>query len=479
MTTKTSKPPRAGAVVIGAGPGGYACAIRLAQLGVDTVVVEAGELGGVCLNVGCIPSKALITASKRYAELASHLPMMGITFDDPAAANVDLPKMQSWKRGVVKKLTRGVGQLLEGNGVSVVRGRARLADRRTVVVSGPDGETTLTSDAIVLATGSRPIEIPGFGFDGDRVLDSTGALALEELPKRLVVIGGGYIGLELGGVFARLGTELTVVEMADQLLPGFDADIVRLVERKLRRHGAKILCGAKAAGYRPSPDGGVVIEVESASGERLEVEADRVLVTVGRRPNTEELGLEAAGVSLDARGFVQVDAGLSTSVAGIYAIGDVVGGMMLAHKASAEAEICAEAIAGKDARFEPRAIPAVVFTDPEIATVGLSEREAKEAGHTVRVGKYPFAGLGRALAIGETDGFVRVIVDAGSTEILGCQIVGPEASDLIAEATLAIEMGAFADDVGLTIHAHPTLSEAFMEAAKGAIGQAIHLINRG
>jgi dihydrolipoamide dehydrogenase len=460
------------AVVIGAGPGGYVCAIRLGQLGKKTAVIDAGELGGVCLNVGCIPSKAIITASKRYAEL-DRLATMGVSVK---GADVDMGAMQRWKAGVVKKLTGGVAMLLKGNGVDVIKGRARLTGPKTLVVDGPE-PMTIEASAIVIATGSTPIAIPGFAFDGQTVLDSTGALALETLPKHLVVIGGGYIGLELGGAFGRLGSRVTVVEAMTQLLPGFEADIVRLVERKLKAHGAKILLEHKAKSWKKT-DTGAVCTVLDKAGAPVEIECDAILVTVGRRPTSSGLGLDAAGVAVDARGFITVDEKRRTNVPGIYAIGDVVGNPMLAHKASAEGEVVAEVIAGHDVVFDPRAIPAIVFTDPEIGAVGLSESEAIAKGHAVKTGKYPFAGLGRAMTTGETDGFVRVIIDEKTTEILGVQIVGPEASDLIAEAGLAIEMGAVALDVGLTIHGHPTLAEAFMEAAKAAIGQSVHQLNR-
>ena len=464
---------KAGAVVIGAGPGGYVCGIRLGQLGIDTVVVEAGELGGVCLNVGCIPSKALITASKRYEQTASSS-VMGISVE---GATVDMGVMQDWKSGIVKKLTGGVGSLLKGNGVKVVKGRATLTHNNRVVVQGADGEeTVITAGAIVLATGSRPIEIPGFTFDNENVLDSTGGLALSELPERLVVIGGGYIGLELGGTYARLGSKVTVLEMMDQLLPGFAKDLVRPVERKLVKAGADIKLKHKALGWEKK-NGALVVHVEDDKGIKAEVPCDKILVTVGRRPNSEDLGLEALGVTIE-RGFVKVNQRLETSVAGIYAIGDLVGNPMLAHKASAEGEVCAEVIAGHNAVFDKKAIPAIVFTSPEVSSVGLSEKDAQAAGHKTITGKYPFSGLGRAMTTGETEGFCRVILDADTKELLGCEIVGPSASDLIAESALAIEMGAFADDIGLTVHAHPTLAEAMMEASKAATGEAIHLINR-
>lgn len=471
---KTGAEIKTGAVVIGAGPGGYVCAIRLTQLGIPTVIVEGEYMGGVCLNVGCIPSKALITASKHYAQTQSGAKDMGIVSEH---VTVDMTQMQEWKSGIVKKLTGGVGQLLKGNGATIVRGWATLSAPGTVTVKGSDGTTTtISAEAIVIATGSRPIEIPGFTFDQETILDSTGGLALSELPEHLVVIGGGYIGLELGGTFARMGSKLTVVEMMDQLLPGFDKDVVRPVERKLKKAGAEILVQHAAKGWTPREGGGALVSVEDPNGQRKEIACDKVLVTVGRRPNSADLGLEALGVKME-RGYIVVDDQLKTSVPGVYAIGDVVGGMMLAHKAMMEAEVVAEVIAGKNAAFD-QVVPAVVFTSPEISSVGLSQKQAEDAGHTVLVGKYPFAGLGRAMTTGETDGFVRVVVDAESKAILGCQIVGPNASDLIAEPTLAMEMGALVDDVGLTIHSHPTLAEAFVEAAKAAVGEAIHLVNR-
>ena len=460
------------AVVIGGGPGGYVCGIRLGQLGVDTIVVEAGELGGVCLNVGCIPSKALITASKHAAK-AGKLAAMGITVGD---VQVDVGRMQDWKNGVVTKLTTGVAQLLKGNKVRVMRGRARVVAPGRVEVDGPDGVQTIEAREIVVATGSVPIAVPGFAFDGEHVVDSTGGLAFTEAPRRLVVIGGGYIGLELGSTWARLGTEVTIVEMMDQLLAGFEADLVRPVERALKKQGVRVLTGARAKAWRADGDA-LVCEVER-NGKVEALVCDRILVTVGRRPLSAGLGLEALGVAIDGRGFIQVDAQRRTSVPGIWAIGDVAGNPMLAHKASKEGEVAAEAIAGRRVAYEPRCIPAIVFTDPEIATVGLSAAEAKEAGREVTVGRYPFAALGRALTTGETEGFVRVVMDAGSEELLGVQIVGPGASDLVAEAALAIEMGALAEDVGLTVHAHPSLPEAVMEAAKAARGEAIHALNR-
>jgi dihydrolipoamide dehydrogenase len=468
-----SEAKRADAVVIGGGPGGYVCAIRLAQLGRNALVVEKEAVGGVCLNVGCIPSKALINASKTADKVRS-ADKMGVGV---SGLRVDLEKMQDWKEGIVSRLTSGVGQLLKGNGVKVLPGTARLRDRTTVEVDGPEGKVAVETDHIVLATGSRPIQIPGFPFDEETVLSSTGALALRKVPPRLLVIGGGYIGLELGTVYSRLGSEVTVVEMMDQLLPGTDPDLVKVVHRGLKKRKVKVHLESRAVGMEQG-GAGIVVQVEGAKGAHS-VECDKVLVSVGRRPNTENLGLEAAGVQVDEHGLIPTDQRCRTNVEGIYAIGDICHGLPLAHKASKEGEVAAEAIAGRPgAAMDVRAMPAVVFTEPEIATVGLSETEAREAGHEVRVGSFPFAASGRAMTTQETDGLVKVVADAGTDEVLGVQMVGPGVSDLIAEAALAVEMGASAADIGLTVHAHPTLAEALMEAAKAVHGEAVHILNK-
>lgn len=464
------------AVVIGSGPGGYVCGIRLGQLGVKTVVVEKESPGGVCLNVGCIPSKALIFAAKTYEKL-SHSDDMGISVS--SAPVVDMTKMQSWKEGIVGKLTGGVKHLLKANGAELAMGTARLgsagADGYRVSVTGSDGTRDYVTKNVVVATGSRPIVIPGFDIDQKRVIDSTGALALDHVPKRMVVIGGGYIGLELGTVYAKLGTKVTVVEMLDTVLAGMDKDCVQVVARKLRKKGIEVLTGAKAKGWEEKGDR-AVMTVETKDGE-VAIDTDVILLSVGRRPNSENLGLEDLGVRTE-KGFIKVDSQLRTNVPGIYAIGDVVGGMMLAHKASKEAEVVAEIIAGHKAAMDVRTIPAVVFTDPEIASTGMTEPEAKDAGFDTVVGKFPFAALGRALSVNDTDGFCKVIADAKTHEILGLHIVGNGASDLISEGALAIEMGAVLHDVSLTIHPHPTLSESVMEAAAAALKEAIHIVNR-
>ena len=393
-----------------------------------------------------------------------------------------MKKLQSWKGGVVTKLTSGVRTLLKGNGVEILDGTATLGtsgpDGHRITVKTKAGEQTIIAKNIVLATGSRPIEIPGFKTDQQRIIDSTGALALDQLPARMVVIGGGYIGLELGMVYAKLGSKVTVVEAMPRLLGTMDKDCVAVVERKLKKMGVEVMLDTKAKSWDDKGDR-AVLTVELKDGKTATIDTDKILMSIGRRPNSENLGLEAAGVTVDKRGYVLADDHLRTNVPGIYAIGDLIGGMMLAHKATKEGEVVAEVIAGHKAAFDVRTIPAVVFTDPEIATAGLTEDEAKEKGHAkLKIGKFPFAALGRALSVNDTDGFVKVIGDAGTGELLGVHIVGNGAGDLIAEATLAIEMGAVVDDLRLTIHAHPTLSEGLMEAAAVALGEAIHVINR-
>jgi dihydrolipoamide dehydrogenase len=466
---------RVDAVVIGAGPGGYVAGIRLGQLKKKALVVEKDKPGGICLNVGCIPSKALINASKLFDKLR-HGDEIGIFADN---LRVDMARMQQWKEEVVGKLTGGVRSLLKANGCDYRTGNARLTSRNTVEIEGAGADAgkklTVEASAIVVATGSRPIEIPGFAFDGNRVVDSTGALAFREVPGRLVVIGGGYIGLEIGTLYAKLGSKVAVVEALPTILPGNDADLVQVVARRLKKMGVETLTGAKAKSWAERGDRATVT-VETQGGD-VQLDADKVLVAVGRRPNSEGLGLEALGVKIE-KGFITVDRRQQTNVPGIYAIGDVAGQPMLAHKASKEAEVVAEVIAGHRAEMDARAIPAVIFTDPEVASVGISVEEAEKRGRKVKLGKFPFAALGRAIANHDTDGFVKILVDAESSEVLGLHVVGNGAGDVIAEAALAIEMGALAADIGLTVHAHPTLPEAIMEAAKASQGEAIHMQNR-
>jgi dihydrolipoamide dehydrogenase len=463
------------AIVIGGGPGGYGCAIRLGQLKQKVACVEKEEVGGVCLNWGCVPSKALISASHTY-EKAKDGASMGILADN---VRVDVNKMQDWKGGIVKKLTGGVRGLLKGNGAELVMGTARVTGPKTVEVTKLEGgtETLEATKGIVIATGSSTIELPAFKFDGKQIIGAREAVSLREVPKRMLVIGGGVIGLELGCVYQKLGSEITVVEMTPTLLPGTDPECTAVVEKRFVKHGGKVMKSAKAAGYERGKDGSLQVRVELEGGKFETVVCDTVLVAVGMRPNGAGIGLEQIGVKVE-RGFVPTDASGRTSVPGIYAIGDVSGMPMLAHKATKEGEVIAEIIAGHKAAKDWVAIPAAIFTDPEIAVAGLSEEQAKAKGIDVRVGKFPLSALGRAMAINETDGFFKIVSDKNTHEVLGVHIVGAEASDLISEGALALEMHAFLEDIGLTIHPHPTLGEGFMEAAMNGLGHAIHIMNR-
>jgi dihydrolipoamide dehydrogenase len=460
------------AAVVGAGPGGYPCAIRLGQLGVDTVCIDREYWGGVCLNVGCIPSKALITAGKRFEEVG-HLATMGIQVQGAGAPSVDMKTLQAWKQTVVDKLTGGVRVLLKANKVPMLEGQATFVDAHTIDVATAKGVVRVEAENVVIATGSRPVEIPGFSFQDPRILDSTKALALPEIPKRLVVIGGGYIGLELGMMLSKFGAKVTVVEMLDSVLAGFDPEVVRVINRQMKKQGIEVLLKTKALGWEEGDDG-AVLRVETPEGPK-QIATDKILVTVGRRPNSE--GLEKTGVKID-KGFVVIDKQQKTNVPGVYAIGDVAGGALLAHKATHEGEIAAEVIAGHAAFNDARTVPAVVFTDPEIATAGLMEHEAKAQGYEVKVGKVPYVAIGRSITTMETDGFYKVILDAKDDQVLGITICGAHASDLISEAALAVEMCAQGMDLSLTIHPHPTFGEGVMEAAKAALGQAIHVANR-
>ncbi|MFZ1864286.1 MAG: dihydrolipoyl dehydrogenase [Polyangiales bacterium] len=462
------------AIVIGGGPGGYVAAIRLGQLGVKTLCIEKEAMGGVCLNWGCIPSKALIAAAN-LAHKVRHAEHMGITVKD---LEVDVAKMQEWKEGIVKKLTSGVSSLVKGNKGDIVMGTAKITGPNTVEVVDGEGkkETYEASKGIIVATGAQMIQIPGFERDGEVVITAREAVSLKSAPPSMVIIGGGYIGLELGMVYQKLGTKITIVELMDRILPGTDPDLVRVVQKHLEKDGAELHVKSKATKLEKS-GGKAKITIESDGKEQV-IEADKVLVAVGFKPNSKDLGLKDVGVKLDDRGHVVVDEQMRTNVPSIFAIGDVSGMPYLAHKAMKEGEVAAEVIAGHKSAQDARGMPAVVFTDPEIATVGLTETQAKSEGKKVKIGKYPFSALGRAMAVSETDGFIKVIIDAEDNQLLGVAIVGPEASDLISESTLALEMSAFAEDVALTIHPHPTLGEGVMEAFKSALGEAIHIMNR-
>ncbi|WP_456275655.1 dihydrolipoyl dehydrogenase [Bacillus sp. AK128] len=456
-------------LVIGAGPGGYVAAIRAAQLGQKVSIVDRGVLGGVCLNVGCIPSKALIAAAHRY-ETALHSEEMGIKAEN---VSVDFSKVQEWKAGIVKKLTGGVEGLLKGNKIQILSGEAYFVDQNTVRIMDDNSAQTYKFNNCIIATGSRPIEIPTFKFS-KRVIDSTGALSLNEIPKKMVVIGGGYIGTELGTAYANFGTEVVIVEGADELLNGFEKQMSAVVKRRLKKKGVEIFTKAMAKGVEET-ENGVKVTFE-VNGEAQTVEADYCLVTVGRKPNTDELGLEQVGIEKTDRGIIKIDKQCRTSVNNIYAIGDIVDGPPLAHKASYEGKIAAEAISGHPAEIDYLAIPAVVFTDPEMATVGYQEHEAKAEGIEVNASKFPFGANGRALALDSADGFLKLVTRKDDGLVIGAQIVGTNASDMIAELGLAIEAGMTAEDIAMTIHAHPTLGEISMEAAEVAIGSPIHIV---
>jgi len=461
-------------VVIGAGPGGYVAAIKAAQLGLKTAIIEREYLGGVCLNVGCIPSKAMITAGHFYHRAQHDAAEMG--FDIPKIA-FDMKKLRDWKQSVCGRMSSGVGQLLKGNQVTTIMGTADWVNSHEIKVTSQAGIEQIRARYFIIATGSRPIEIPGFPFDEDTVMSSTGALDLATLPKKLVVIGGGYIGLEIAGYLANLGTQVTVLEASNQFLSGVvDPECAQVVTKKLTKKGVELITQSKAKGFKKV---GKYARVQyEAGGETKEIEADKILVTVGRRPNSDQMNFKAAGVIVNEKGFIQVDAQRRTSQKHIFAIGDIAGQPMLAHKASYEGVLVAEVIQGVNRAYDAKTVPSVVFTDPEIAGAGLLESEAKAKGYEVIVGKFPFGANGRAVSMMETDGFVKMVADKRSHVLLGVQIVGPEASNLISEAALAIEMGARLEDLALTIHPHPTLGETMMEAAEATLGHAIHIIQK-
>ncbi|WP_181348974.1 dihydrolipoyl dehydrogenase [Thalassobacillus sp. CUG 92003] len=455
-------------LVVGAGPGGYVAAIRAAQTGQNVTIVDKGNLGGVCLNVGCVPSKALIQAGHRF-EHAKGAEDMGITSEN---TTVDFSKVQKWKGSVVEKLTGGVEGLLKGNSVDIVKGEVYFVDKNTVRIMDDKNSQTYTFNNCIIATGSRPIELPNFKYS-DRVIDSTGALALEEVPKKMVVIGGGYIGTELGQAYANFDTEVTILEGTKDILGSFEKQMTTLVKRRLKKHGVEVITNAMAQGVEETKDG-VTVTYE-VKGEEKTIEADYVLVTVGRRANTDEIGLEELGVEMDDKGVIQVDEQCKTNVDSLYAIGDIIPGPPLAHKASYEGKVAAEVIAGEKSVIDYLGIPEVVFSDPELASVGYSEQGAKDAGYEVNASKFPFGANGRALSLNDSDGFMKLITRKDDGLVIGAQIAGPNASDMIAELGLAIETGMTAEDLALTIHAHPTLGEITMEAAEVAMGTPIHI----
>ncbi|WP_237478782.1 dihydrolipoyl dehydrogenase [Lichenibacterium dinghuense] len=453
-------------LVLGGGPGGYVAAIRAGHHGLGTVLVEDTKVGGTCLNVGCIPSKALIHAADEYALAVARAAgsPFGLSTGAPA---LDFARTVAWKDGLVARLNSGVASLLKKNGVKILRGRGTLLDGKTCRVDTDVGADTVRAEHVVIATGSRAAELPGLPFGG-AVISSTEALSLPEVPRRLAVVGAGYIGAELGLAFAKMGAAVTIVEAADRILPSYDADLVRPVRRGLDAHGVAVMLDARAAGL----DGGALL-VDAPDGRRR-VPADRVLVAVGRRPKTAGWGLER--LDLDMEGpFIRVDERCATSMRGVWAVGDVTGEPMLAHRAMAQGETVADVIAGRRRAFDRRVIPSVVFTDPEVVSAGLSPAEAAAAGHEVKVGLFPFAANGRAMTLEGEDGFVRIAARADNHVVLGIQAVGRGVAEMAAAFGLAIEMGARLEDVAGTVHAHPTLGEAFQEASLRALGEALHI----
>ncbi|WP_439357218.1 dihydrolipoyl dehydrogenase [Bradyrhizobium sp. DASA03007] len=457
-------------LVIGAGPGGYTCAIRAGQLGIDTVVVESEKPGGTCLNIGCIPSKALIHAADTYetvARAAGGKAQLGISALKPS---LDFTKTIAWKDDIVRRLNGGVSGLLKRAGVRYVAGHASFHDGKTVEVHTTNGVQLIHAETIVIATGSAPIELPSLPFGG-RVISSTDALALAEVPKRLIVVGGGYIGLELGTAFAKLGADVTVVEATPRILPQYDGELSDPVARRLRALGVTILTSAKAKALVAE---GTALLIETADGGQTTVEADKILVTVGRKPATSGFGLELLDLDMDGP-YIRIDDRCRTSMRGVFAIGDVTGEPMLAHRAMAQGEMVAEIVAGHRRAWDRVAIPAICFTDPEIVTVGLSPSEARDKGLEVKSDLFPFKASGRALTLDRDDGFIRTVARADNHVLLGIQGVGPGLAELSAAFSLALEMGARLEDIALTIHAHPTLSEGFHEAALRSLGHAIHV----
>jgi dihydrolipoamide dehydrogenase len=456
-------------IVIGSGPGGYVCAIRAAQLGLKTACVEKrGTLGGTCLNVGCIPSKALLQSSENFDEVAMHFAEHGILVE---SVKLDLARMQARKAEVVTANTKGVEFLFRKNKVTWLKGAGRITAAGTVNVAGVDYATK----SIVIATGSDSTPLKGVEVDERRIVTSTGALELDRVPGHLVVIGGGVIGLELGSVWRRLGAEVTVVEFLDRIVPGLDAEVGKQFERVLTKQGLNFRLGSKVTGARET-NTGVVLTVEPAQGGGAEeLTADIVLLAIGRRPYTADLGLDDIGVALDPRGRVVVDHHWATNVPGIYAIGDVIAGPMLAHKAEDEGVAVAEQLAGQHGHVNYGVIPSVIYTWPEVASIGQTEEDLKTAGIAYKIGKFPFTANGRARAMGATDGFVKVLSDKHSDKLLGAHILGPDAGTLIAELATAMEFGASAEDVARICHAHPTLSEAVKEAALAVDGRALHI----
>jgi len=467
-------PTQTDVLILGAGPGGYVAAIRAGQHGLDTVLVEKDAYGGACLNRGCVPSKALITATDKAYD-AKHAEVMGIHADP----EVDLNSMITWKDEVVSRLTDGVETLCQANGVDLIAGHAEFAgphEARIHTEGGGQETDSIEFKHAIIATGSRPMEVPGFETDGERIFDSTQILSLTSVPHSLLVVGAGYIGMELSTVFAKLGTKVTVVEMLDSILPNYEDDVSQVVKNRAEELGITFHLGERVQEWSEH-DEQLRVMTTNEQGDSMTLDASKVLIAVGREPVTDTMNLEATDVDTDEQGFIQIDDRARTEVESVFAVGDVAGEPMLAHKASREGEVAAGVIAGESTALDHRAVPAVIFTDPEVATVGMTMAEAEKAGFTPGIGQMPMQASGRALTLEEPDGFVRVVADTETEFVLGAQVVGAEASEIIAEIALAIEMGARLEDIAATIHAHPTLTEATMEAAMNARNEAIHTIN--
>ncbi|BAH37518.1 MAG TPA: dihydrolipoyl dehydrogenase [Gemmatimonas aurantiaca] len=470
MTSTTSQ--TADVLVLGGGPGGYVAAIRAAQLGFSVTCIEADKtLGGTCVTVGCIPSKALLQSSEHYEWLRLHAAEHGVKVE---GATVDLPAMMARKTDVVAQNTKGIEFLFRKNKITWAKGFGTLKTGNVVEVKDTDGNvTSWQGKHVIIATGSVPVQLPFLPFDEQRVLSNVGALQIPEVPKHLIVIGGGVIGLELGSVWRRLGAKVTVVEFAPTILPGNDDDVIKEADKILRKQGLEIHTGTKVTGADVRADG-VTIHAEK-DGAALSFDGDYVLVSVGRKPSLSGVDAAALGLALGQRGEIAVNDQMRTNLPNVFAIGDVVGGKLLAHKAEDEGVIAAEVIAGKPVHMHYRTMPGVVYTWPEIATVGLTEQEVKASGRAYRVGKFPFSANGRARTMGETQGFVKFVVDKDSDEILGCHMIGPHVADNLAQVVLAMEYRGSAEDIAITVHSHPTLSETVKEAALSALGRALHM----
>jgi dihydrolipoamide dehydrogenase len=460
-------------LILGAGPGGYVAAIRLAKLGHQVTVVEPEALGGTCLNWGCIPSKALIHVAGLLDQMR-HAHTLGIVADN---LSVQFAHTQAWKTQVIGKLTGGIAQLFKAHGITWIKGHGRLVAPFTVDITPSDEspKQTLTADAIIIATGATPIPIPGFTVDGQGIVDSRQVLELTAVPERLAVLGGGVIGLELGQLYATLGASVTIIELGPTLLPGIDTEIVSGLTRQLKKQGLRVLLNTKASHATPQANGTVSITLSTKDSPSETITVDKLLVAVGRQPNTSQLGLEAVGLTTTAKGYIPVNGQQQTALAGHYAIGDVCQPPQLAHKASKEGLLVADVIDGKPLTWDVKAMPAAVFTHPEIACVGLTEAEATATGLTVTMGKFPFAASGRALSMNDSVGFVKVVADAQTDRVLGVHMLGPHVSDLLGEAALAIEAGCTSQDIALTVHAHPSLPESLAEAAEAVHKLAIHI----